>query len=179
MPRGRSAWVAPKDVDDVKMELFRWQAENDSRMRIGPCGKTHADYPLNPEIEEQVSYEWKANQFGVWATCAACDLRLGNLPKKEHSGKYSMNQNPAVEEQALSNILRTGAPCDAKQVKAEIEMIDAERRTAQALKETGAENQKPSPLPGHRGRQGRRAGQRGHRRRSGRADRVQQQPRTT
>ena len=136
MPRAPAAWIAPSDVADVKMDLFRAPPENDPRMRNGPCGRRHLDQPMAAEISEPGPYIWRANQHAVWANCPTCDLRVGYWPKKEHSGKYSLNLNPAVVEEALRRIQQTGERCTAKWVKAEIDILDAERRMEQVQKES-------------------------------------------
>ena len=92
----------------------------------------HLDEPVRPDTKEANIWTWGGNQHALWALCPTCDLRVGYWPKKEHSGKYSLNLNPAVVAEALENIKRAGGECTSKRMKAEIELLDAQRRKTQA-----------------------------------------------
>ena len=108
------------------METFIESAATDPRnLGEGPCGNMHHNEPVTKEVEEQGPFSWAANQYGVWANCPRCGLRMGYWPLKDRTGRFRETENPEVVRMALANLREQGwEKYCADLVRAEIKIVE-------------------------------------------------------
>ena len=135
--------MQPASRKDLDVESFIESAATDPRNKgEGPCGNKHHDEPVTKEVKEQGPWNWAANQFGVWANCPRCGLRMGYWPLKGRTGRYREMENPEVVRTALANLRDQGwEKYSADLVRAEIKIVEgrmAKQRTSAAKAEPAA-----------------------------------------
>ena len=149
MPSGqkKQQWIAPVNDNTLVLEHARTQDLRDPRvLGKGPCQDKHKN-PMKPEIDREVEgLKWGGNQYGRWADCQVCALRLLYYPKEAHVGKYASNEPAPVVEKALQMIKDNGYAnkCTHKVVKTFLELAEAEMKLVKNSKKT---NQRPEDKP--------------------------------
>ena len=149
MPSGqkKQQWIAPVNDNTLVLEHARTQDLRDPRvLGKGPCQDKHKN-PMKPEIDREVEgLKWGGNQYGRWADCQVCALRLLYYPKEAHVGKYASNEPAPVVEKALQMIKDNGYAnkCTHKVVKTFLELAEAEMELVKNSKKT---NQRPEDKP--------------------------------
>jgi len=83
MPRRVNAWVTPVVDTSLALDSAVQQDQRDPRvLGQGPCGRSH-EQPLPLDLRENLPYlKWSSNQYGRWADCQRCAVRLLYYPRQ-------------------------------------------------------------------------------------------------
>ena len=139
MPR-RGQWTAPADDKTIILAHATTHDPRDPRaLGQGPCGDRHLE-PLEANIRHKIDgLKWSANQYGRWAICGMCALRLVYYPREGHVGRYRVNESAATVTTALHLLAERNSRnnCNHKAMKTFLELATAEIKLVK--------NQGPTP----------------------------------
>ena len=129
MPPRQRKWEAPCHDKSLDLNSATQQDPRDPRvLGQGPCENRH-EKALPTDLEVEIPFlHWGSNQYGRWADCRTCALRLLYFPRRGYVGKYRSNESAAVVQAALRKLKNRGQfpTCTHKVMKACIALAEAE-----------------------------------------------------
>jgi hypothetical protein len=126
--------VHPAEDDRFDAKAYRAHNEKDPRvLGAGPCEDKHLKVQFGPSMDPSSEFV-HGNQFARWVDCAKCGLRMGTYPFKGTVGKFGVDVDPSMVEEALSRIrgMKWWSECSKMLVDGMIKIIEDERQGSAA-----------------------------------------------